>query len=331
LEFLALAGDQLSAPERLSELHTAVWLDPTNPYTGDLYARALLQQGIMVQALNEITQSILASPVRSTHFYLGDPIIFLLSAREKAAIEQGFKQALERHERGAVEGLAEYYNAQHRYVGAAEDYARAATSERDRALRESYLIDAGVAYAQAGDFTRAQTLFDQEITQDPADERPYRYLVTLVLGPRHDLKAAQSVIARGVREGADAAVLYDALATVAQTDNDRDLTEAALKESVAARPTYPALFHLGMFYLDDAKYSRAALIMRRATASFPQSADAYFYLAVAEERDYRFSEAEKDFSRAVKLAPSNVGFRDHYADFEHKVAESVPASPPLSE
>jgi O-antigen ligase len=56
LELLGVAADRLSSPERLSQLHTAVWLDPTNPYTGDLYARALLQQGIAVQALDELTQ-----------------------------------------------------------------------------------------------------------------------------------------------------------------------------------------------------------------------------------------------------------------------------------
>jgi tetratricopeptide (TPR) repeat protein len=274
---------------------------------------------------------IVASLVRSTHFYLSDSIIFLLSGREKTAIEQGFKQAIERGEHGAVDGSADYYNAQHRYVDAAKDYARAATSEHDRDLRENYLIGAGVEYADASDLTSAQTVFDQAITEEPADERSYEYLATLVLRPRHQLKDAQSVIVRGVREGADAAFLYNALATVAQTDNDRDLTETALQESVAARPTYPALFRLGMFYLNDAKYGGAALIMRRATEADPRSADAYFYLAVAEERDYRFADAEKDFSRALKLDPANAGFRDHYTDFEHKLAVSTPATPPLSE
>jgi Tfp pilus assembly protein PilF len=109
------------------------------------------------------------------------------------------------------------------------------------------------------------------------------------------------------------------------------LAETALQDSVGVRPSFSALMRLGMFYLSEAKYGRAALAMRRATNSDPQSAYAYFYLGLAEEGDYRFSDAEKDFSRALKLAPDNVGYRDHYAEFERKIAESIPASPRESE
>jgi O-antigen ligase/tetratricopeptide (TPR) repeat protein len=331
LELVSSAGEGFSAQDRLRELHAAVWLDPTNPYARDLYARALLQQGMTVQALDNISWSVFASPSPSTHYYLDGRIISWLSGPQKAAVESGFRKAIQHRYDGAVVDLAEFYNTQDRFADAARTYSRAAEAERDPALRENYLVGAGVAYAQAGNLMSAETFLKKAIADQAADERPYRYLITLVLGPRHELKAAQDVITQGVRAGADGPLLYDGLASVAQNDKDPELAETALQDSVGVRPSFTALMRLGMFYLDEAKYSRAALIMRRATASFPQSADAYFYLAVAEERDYRFSEAEKDFSRAVKLAPSNVGFRDHYADFEHKVAESVPASPPLSE
>jgi O-antigen ligase/Tfp pilus assembly protein PilF len=330
LRLLSLAGDQLSSSERLSEMRTMVWLDPTNPYTKDLYAWSLLQKGLTVQALDEITQSVVASPMRSTHFYLGEEIIAGLSAPEKMAIEKGFNEAIGRQEDGAVEGLADYYNAESQYGAAAHVYVQGAKTVRDRGLCEDYLVGAGIEYARAGDATRAKTLFDQAIEHEPTDYRPYQYLVTLVLGPQHELKAAQNLITRGVVEGADVS-LYDTLATVAQVDNDQELTETALQESVSARPCFSALVRLGMFYMSDENYERAALIMRRATELNPQSAYSYLNLAVAEDKAYRFADAERDFARAVKLEPANADYRKYYADFESKMARNIAAMPPLGE
>jgi O-antigen ligase len=331
LELVSTAGDRLSLYERLKEIHTAVWLDPTNPYTRDFYARALLQNGDAERALREITESVIASPMRSTHFYLDDTIIFWLSRAEKTAIERGFIEAIKRREQGAVDGLADYYNALGRYTDSGQTYDQAATVESDRTLRENYLIGSGVAFAHSGDLNRATALFDQAMSYEPSDERSYEELITLVLGPERDLKSAETLVSRGAGEGIDVVALYDALATAAEAQNNPQMAEAALQEWIAARPSFPAFFRLGMLYLKDAKYPRTALVMRLATEANPLSGDAYYYLAIAEERDYRFADAERDFARAVKLAPSNTVYREHYADFERKVEESTPSSARLSE
>jgi O-antigen ligase/tetratricopeptide (TPR) repeat protein len=331
LALVRLAGESLPSQVRLRELRAAVWLDPNDPYARDEYAVTLLHQKMTAQAFDEITRSVIVSPSLSTHFYLSERLILRLSDQTKGAVEQGLREAIERRYDGAPQSLGDFYMALGRFADAGDIYRLGAERERDNDIRENYLLNAGRAYAQAGRMEEAKKFFEEAIRNEPTNDRPYADVTTLVLGPQHELKAAQDVIAQGVRAGADGAPLYDALASVAQQDKDPELAETALQDSVGVRPSFSALMRLGMFYLSEAKYGRAALAMRRATNSDPQSAYAYFYLGLAEEGDYRFSDAEKDFSRALKLAPDNVGYRDHYAEFERKIAESIPASPRQSE
>ncbi len=330
-DLVQLGAKQLSTRQRVKELRAAVWLDPTNPYARDAYVRALLRQGMTAQALNDLTRSVLASPSLSTHAYLSGRLIPWLSAAEKQAVEKGFKQAVARRYDGAVQGLAAFYVALGRFADAGDLYRRAAGDQRDSDLREQYLVGAGVSYAQSGDLENARKCFDWAIRNDPADVRPYQYLATMVFGPRHELTAARNMVAQGVRAGADGSALYEALAQAAQSDGDAQITESALRDAVNAQPTFTALFRLGMFYLGERKYDRAALTIRRAAEADPRSAEAYFYLGVAEESGYRFSAAERDFAWAVRLAPTNAGYRAHYLDFEHRVAQSIRNSPPLNE
>lgn len=330
-DLVHLAGDSLPSQARLPELRAAVWLDPNDPYARDEYAVTLLHQKMTAQAFDEITRSVRTSPSLSSHFYLSERLIPQLTDPTKRAVEQGLREAIERRYDGAIQGLGDFYTALGRFADAGDIYGLAAQREHVKDIRGTYLLNAGRLYARAGLMGEAKKIFGEAIRNEPTNDRPYADMTTLVLGPQHDLKAAQDVITQGVRAGADGTLLYDALASVAENDKDPELAETALQNSVGVRPSFGALMRLGMFYLNEAKYGQAALAMRRATDSDPQSADAYFYLGVAEESDYRFPDAEKDFSRALELAPANAGYRDHYAAFERKVAQSIPASPRLSE
>ena len=327
LDRVRLAGEQLSPQVRLRELQVAVRLDPTNPYTRDLYAQALLQVGMTAQGLDEISRSVLASPSLATHFYLRERLIPWLSVPEKEAVEWGFKSAVARKYEGAVYSLGGFYSALGRLTDAGDTYGRAAADERDQSRREAYLVAAGLAYARAGEVANAEKFFNEAIRIEPADDRSYIYMTTLVLGPRHELRVAQKLVAEGVRAGADGSALYGALAEAGKNDGDPQLTEAALCGAVDARPSFTSLFRLGMFYLDEKKYDRAALIMRRAIGTNPGSGDAYFYLGLAEESDYRFDDAERDLLKAMQLAPTNADYRAHYLDFERKVQQSRPQPP----
>jgi tetratricopeptide (TPR) repeat protein len=312
-------------------LRAAVWLDPNDPYARDQYAVTLLRQKMTAQALAEITRSVRVSPTLSTHFYLSESLIPRLTDQTRNAVEQGFRSAIDLKYYGAVQGLGDFYTALGRFSDAGDAFGLGGETERDSDLRETYLLNAGRAYARAGRMDAAKKVFGEAIRNDPTSDRPYTDVTRLVFGPQHDLQAAQSLIAQGVGAGADASALYRALAEVAQTDGDLQLTETALRGAADAQPTFDALFRLGMFYISDAKYARAALTLRQATGKNPQSAEAYYYLGVAEESDYGYSDAEKDLARAVQLAPTNTGYRDHYAQFERTVAQSVKASPSLSE
>jgi tetratricopeptide (TPR) repeat protein len=282
-------------------------------------------------ALDDVRRSVAGSPSLATHFYLSERLIPWLSGREEAAVEEGFKQAIERHYDGAVPSLAAFYSAQGRFTEAGNTYSAALRDARDPKTRGEYLLGAGLAYAQGGDIEGAKRSFEDAIRNESADARPYTYLVTLVLGPRHQLKAAQEAVAEGVRQGADDQALYDALADAAEHDGDTPVAETALQNAADLQPSFAALFRLGTFYLDQKKYGRAALTLRRAIERNPRSADTYFYLGLAEESDYRFPEAENDLRLAVQFAPTNAGYRSHYDNFEHKLAQGVKTAGTLNE
>jgi O-antigen ligase/tetratricopeptide (TPR) repeat protein len=330
LDLVRLAGTRISAEQRLAEIRTAVWLDPTNPYARDVYAHALLQRGDEVGALADITRSVEDSPMLSTHFYLSDRLIPWLSDSEKEAAERGFEEAIDRGYAGAVRSLANFYEALGRFADAGDTYRRSAEAESDPETSESYSVEAGAAYARAGHMKMAQKLLESAIRNHPADTRPYDYLVTRVLSPQHKLKAAQHLIAQGIRAGANAPTLYAALAGAAKASGDTQLAETAFRDAVRTHPTFAALMRLGMFYLNERKYDQAALTLYRAIELTPQSAQAHFYLGVAEECAYHFSEADSQLSRAVHLAPSNAGYRAHYLSFQRKVARAISPSTSVS-
>jgi O-antigen ligase/Tfp pilus assembly protein PilF len=331
LDLVNIAAGRLSEGARLAELFAAVWLDPNEPYARDEYALALFRQKRAAQGFAEVTRSVLGSPSLSTHFYLRESLIARLTLRAQRAVEEGFNQAFARGYLGAAGGLADFYTELGRLPDAAETYHRAAIEEHDPDLREEYLVGAGVSYSHVGDLVRAQKLFEVAVRNNPADVRPYQDLATMVYGPQKELNKAQEVIGEGVRAGADGPALYDALADAARNAGNVQLAESALNKAADSKHTFDSFFRLGAFYLDERKYDYAALNLHQAAELNPQSADAYFYLGLAEESNYLFWEADRDFSRALQLAPANASYRSHYSEFRRKLAQGFKVAPSTAE
>ena len=104
-----------------------------------------------------------------------------------------------------------------RFADAGDIYGLAAQGSRDEHIRENYLLNAGRAYVRADRLGKARKFFEEAIRNEPADDPPYADMTTFVLGPQHQLKAAQSLVAQGIQAGADAEFLYQALAAAAQS------------------------------------------------------------------------------------------------------------------
>jgi tetratricopeptide (TPR) repeat protein len=271
------------------------------------------------EALTEVRYSIQYAPSLAHHFYLREPSIRLLTDLEAASIEEGFRAAVVDHYEGALRGLAEFYTARGRFTDAARTYLAAASEEWDEQARIAYLREAGVGFARAGENPDSAKAFRRAISEKPEDSQSYADLLQLVLGPERQFASAATLVDEGVRAGAPAAPLYDALAEAAYRAKNLGLAESALDRAIAEHPTFVDSSRLGQIYLEDRKYDRAALIFRRAIEQEPRSAEAYFNLGVAEEADYHFVDADNDLSRAVNLAPKNTAYRDHYREFEQRL------------
>lgn len=133
---------------------------------------------------------------------------------------------------------------------------------------------------------------------------------------------AKAVISEGIKKGADPLSLSLSLAEAAQKAGDQEEAKATLLQALTLQPlSFEAHFRLGLLYLQERNFDRAALSLRKAADLNPRSAPAFYHLGLAEEGRYRFFAAEQAYVRAVALAPDNTGFQRRYEAFLQKVAE----------
>jgi tetratricopeptide (TPR) repeat protein len=303
------------------ELQAAIWLDPTNPAGRDRYVQALLAQGRKDEALREISASVYLAPNLGDHGYLNARIIPWLSRDERAAAEQGLRQAEAAGLAGAVGSLANLYLAEGRPLKAAAVYEKGARREPESARKLEYSLAAAAAYAQGGKRADAEKLLLASINLAPEDPRPYSYLIAAVYGPEHNSAAAMRTVQTAQSNGADPAPLYRALQEAAQTAGDRELAEAALRQAISSDPSFVNWLRLGRFYLDNQNYERAGDSIRRALRLKPDSGEAYYYLAQAEEGEYQYPAADADYQRAIALTPDNAGFKSGREQLLRKIAQ----------
>lgn len=320
LALVNCCGNAAPDTDRLKQLEIALWLDPSNPFARDAYAGVLLREKQIPEALRQLTTSVFLAPSIYTHAYLAQRVIPWLAADEQAAIEEGLKRARAFGYPGAFEGLASIYSSLRRFEELAKLYEDEAYKQSDGEARARYLIEAGQAYAQGRRPERAEALFRQAALAAPSDPRPYHYLAVSIFAPRNDLRSAQAVINQGIDNGADPFMLSLSLAEAAEKVGDLKSAEAALGNAVTLRPSsFQTRMRLGLLYLGESKFDRAALVIRKATDINPLSADAFFDLGRAEEGRYQYFAAGKAYTRALELEPGNAVFQKQYREFRRRL------------
>jgi tetratricopeptide (TPR) repeat protein len=250
-----------------------------------------------------------------------------LSGKERAAVEYGLRAAVAHSYEGSVGSLAQFYSVEGREAAAAEVYEDAARAEEDSSSQLRYWLAAGEAYARAGKRGKAQQLFTAAVELAPDDPGPYRDLIVLVYGPEKNFTSATKAIQSAMSNGISPVSLYLSVEEAAEAAGDNKTAEGALRQAVGYEPSYSNLLRLGRFYLQHGEFQRATEPTRRAVELNPQSGEAYFDLAQAEEGAYQYSAARTDYQRAIALAPDNLEFKVRSLDLAHKIAQGVSRRP----
>ena len=320
LSLINFIDDATAHAARRDELRIALWLDPNNPFARDAYARLLFRERRVPEGLRELTTSVFLSPATCTHAYLNQRSVAWLSPDERSAIEEGFTQARRYGYEGAIDGLSNFYAGLARFSDRGKLYEQAASEESDTATRVRYLLEAGQSYLRGQRESQAQALFRRAARIAPGDPGPYHYLATAIFAPRRDLRSVEAVIGEGIDNGADPFVLSLSLAEAAQKAGDVKAAEAALNRAVMLKPSSgEAEIRLGLLYLAEGNFDRAALAIRKAADLNPQSADVFYNLGRAEEGRYQYFAAGKAYTRALELDPRNTIFRKQYEEFQRKL------------
>lgn len=317
---LDLAGPDMTRGMRLTEIATAVWLDPTDPSGRDLYAKMLVRAGWRDEALGQVTESVFNSPSLGAHFYLNRQLIPWLLPSEQKAVERGFKEAVAARYPGAVDGLGSFYDALGALSEESRLYAEAAAGAREGGARARYLTAAARTEIRESDTEAAEALFRQAIQAAPENADAYTELMTGVYGPWRNLSAAMSIAKDGLRNGADPVRLYMALSSAAQMAGNRPIAEKSLLEAFRRDPSFQTVMLVGQYYLQNGQFDRAASMLQNAVEIKPSSAEAFYLLGVAQERGYQYSDADKAYAQAAILAPRQ--FRPAYAAFRRRMDAS---------
>jgi tetratricopeptide (TPR) repeat protein len=305
------------------ELRAAVWLDPNDPAARDRYARDLLIVGDQRAGLDEITRSVYRAPESQAHYYLRPGLIPWLLPDEQAAIADGLEQAVDYQYAGARDTLAAFYRELGRYDDLGQLFEKLAIDETEPSRKISDLVESGSDYARAGRATTAIAKLREATAIDPQDARPYAELARAVYGPNHQMEAAQAIIQEGLRAAADPFQLEIALADASEKADSPRATEDALEAALHARPSFSIAMRLGSFYLDDQRPARAAAAFERAAEIDSGSAEAWFALAQAREREFDYAAAARAYDRAQILEPRSRYYASIYEAFERRMAQGV--------
>jgi len=324
LALAALMPPGAPAALRRQELGAAVWLNPNDPLARDVYARSLFFDGKKRAGLDQITLSVFHAPDLESHYYLQPRAIQWLLPEEQRAVDAGFGRAMAAGYEGSATGLAQFYRELGRYTEAAEVSAQAAAGKSDDDPGKlDLLLASGQDYAQARNMKEAQAKLHAAIAIDPTDARPYRVLMVDVLGPAHDMKDTREVMQEALANGAEPIVVEQAMADAASAAGDFTTAETALLEVTREAPTFDAVMRLGDFYDEIGKYDRATIQYQHAIDLEPNSAQAYFDLGQAEESAFDFAGANRDYARALILAPNDHSMKQAYLELQQRTAQAL--------
>ena len=316
LNLLRISGPRMSLDDRILELEAAVFASPLDPYLRDAYAQSLAMAGKETAALEQLTLSVFNSPKFETHYYL-TRWITLLSVSEQRAVQQGLKQAVAAHYPGAVEALGAFDEVFGQFAAASQLFLDAAGAANSPSEQARFLVAAAEAESRAGRVDSAEKLLRRAINVAPFDQAPYRQLISTIYGPSRDWPRAQALITEGVSKGVDPLQLELVLAAAAQANGNYLLAESALLKALAFRPTYEMYMKVGRFYLESKKLDQAVAMLHNATELSPESAECFFWLAIAQEGNYQYSAADTSYARAAMLSP--LQYRGAYASFHRRI------------
>jgi tetratricopeptide (TPR) repeat protein len=114
-----------------------------------------------------------------------------------------------------------------------------------------------------------------------------------------------------------------AMAEAARLAGDPPLEIENLQRASAIRPRdVRAHYRLGLAYYRLRDYDRAAPALQTATRVSRDYAPAWYYLALAAERDYNFTLAAQAFAEATRLDPKNANFRKQQQRFTARFENS---------
>ncbi|HUN58385.1 MAG TPA: O-antigen ligase family protein [Candidatus Binataceae bacterium] len=305
MERFTLSGARNWPVADVRDLESAVWLDPTNAYSRDLYAAALEEEGAMQESSHEITVSLYNAPDIASHFYLAPASLKGMRSDQREAVEEGLVQAIASRERGAVAALAQIHETLGDFSQEAALYDSAAAASRSSDQRTQYYDLAGQIWIKAGRAGDAVKDLRRAVAIDSPGNHAYADLINAEVSAKESFASISATIESAVNRGANAQPLWTELAFSYQNSGDRVSAEKAWLNALKIGPSYDLLIKIGRFYLTAERFDLAAAMFQRALEMAPDSGAAYCGLGASDEGAYEYFQAEQAYGKAAQLVPAD--------------------------
>lgn len=278
-------------------------LQPNNPQAHAILGEKYVLTHDWPNAIRELQKSVDGDPQRvEAHGALGAAY---LAAGQPAAAEAAYRKAVALNPKSvqAHVALGEFWFSQ-RKIAEAENEMRVAAGLDEHAIPPRLLL--ARLLILTGRLADAEKLYTNLKTIAPEDPQAYRALGLFYNSIGQKEKAAtefQSLLVSRPRDVAVKANLVDTLIDLNRIQEAAALDQEILRE-LPAEPR--ALLSEGRVLIAEAKWQQAVVVLEKVIQSEPKTANAYYYLGIAQKSLGLLELARSSFTTALQLAPGSA-------------------------
>ncbi|SMO76178.1 tetratricopeptide repeat protein [Melghirimyces algeriensis] len=237
--------------------------------------------------------------------------------------------------------LADLYHQKQKYNKAVDILEQGVKKVSDPEVYYTLSVNA----LWSGQLNRAESAIKKAISKDK-NNPDYLYQLANIYGEKEDYKAAIQSLESAVDIKPDQASYRDRLAEFLLEENQPEKAMTHAEKAVQLKPNNPAYhMRLGRIYLtqrkrfsDDSKlpskkkqkmmdqYTKSAVdTFEQATKLYPDSANAYYFLSIAEYYAGDLKQAKKSAKRSLELAPGAASSHYQYGIVLQRMGEKEKA------
>jgi tetratricopeptide (TPR) repeat protein len=295
---LLIGSQQYQEAQTIAQ--TVIQADPGNARAHTILGEKYMLTHDLPNALAELRKAMELDPQR-VEGYAAVGSVYLAQGKAEEA-EAAYKKAIEVNPKSvqAQMALGEFFFSQ-RKMAQAEAAIRAACSLDARGVLPRLFL--GRIYVLTGQLTEAEDLYAKLKALAPDDPRAYQALGIFYLSTGQKEKAVSEFESLASSKPLDNSVTAYLIETLLDLNRAKEAAPMAQKALSANGDTPRILVASGRILASEGKYQEAVERLEKAVKLTPDSANAHYFLGMAQKGAGLVDLAKASFAQALKLSP----------------------------